>query len=571
MRSICLIVFLCAAFGSMAQDAKVSSSKLTSIEANLQEKAKKDRVTTNQQPGEARQVELAKIARMEVDLSSPYATLKFYYENIKTDPAIASRIISSKDIPHFNERIDIVTKLNRFFEGKGVYLDLDNVPVNTNYTDSTKSVVHSYEISYRFADIYLEKQGKNWYLSKESAEKVPSLYETAFPFGSDRLLQYMPTEGRSKLFGLYAWQYLAIFILVILIYIVFRLLNWSIRFLVTKILFRFGYKTIGQKYVNPLIRPIGLLFSFLLAAAATPFLQLPLKVTAFVSVSVEVLIPLFATIAIYRSIDILALYMEKLASKTDTTFDDQLVPLIRKILKSFVVIVGAIYVLKNLGEDIGILLGALSVGGLALALAAQDTIKNFFGSLMIFIDRPFHAGHWITTPEGIDGTVEQVGFRSTRIRTFANSIVTVPNGKLSDAYINNYGLRSYRRFKTHINVTYDIPPDVLDLFIKGLREIVEKHPHTRKEGYHVYMNEMGASSLNILFYIFFIAPNWADELKYRHEVIMSIIKLAHSLGVNFAFPTQTLHIDNFPGQMSLSPTYEQINKLEPKMKKFFDE
>jgi len=84
------------------------------------------------------------------------------------------------------------------------------------------------------------------------------------------------------------------------------------------------------------------------------------------------------------------------------------------------------------------------------------------------------------------------------------------------------------------------------------------------------MNDMGSHSLNILFYIFFITPNWGEELQYRHEIILSIIRLAHTLGVNFAFPTQTLHMENFPGQMSLSPTYGQIDTLEPKMSKFFD-
>jgi MscS family membrane protein len=530
-----------------------------------------DNKKKREQARREREVQLAKIARMPVNLSSPYATIKFYTENIETEPVLASRIISGEDIPNLSKRIEIVEMLNRFFQGKGVLLDLDLVPEDPDYVDSTRTNINTYEINYRFSDIYLEKQGKSWLLSKESAEKIPNLYKTAFPFGSDRLLKYLPTEGRIEFFGLFLWQYIAILVIVALTYIVFRLLNWSITYLVTKILFRFGYKDIAQTYVNPIVRPIGLLFAFLLAETATPLLQLPIKVTGFISVTVELLIPLFATIAVYKAMDLLGLYFEKLASKTDTTFDDQLVPIIRKILKTFVVIIGGVFVLQNLNVNIGLLLGGLSVGGLALALAAQDTIKNFFGSLMIFVDKPFQAGHWIVTPDGIDGTVEQVGFRSTRIRTFANSVITVPNGKLSDAVIDNFGLRAYRRFKTQIAVTYDTPPDVLDLFIEGLREIVKQHPHTRKDMYHIYMNDMGAHSLNILFYIFFITPSWGEELKYRHEIIISIIRLAHNLGVNFAFPTQTLHMETFPGQMPLSPIYEQADKLEPKMKKFFDE
>jgi len=528
-----------------------------------------EEVTAKQQQ-RARQVELAQIARMPVDLSSPYATTKFYLENIDIDPAIAARVISNKDIPHLNDRLEIARKLNRFLKGKGVLIDVDKIPDDPDYTDSTKTSKQTYELTYRFADIYLQKEGNNWYLSKESAEAVPGLYKAAFPFGSDRLLKYLPTEGRVEFFGLFVWQYIAILVIVILTYLIFRVLNWTITFLVTRVLFRFGYKELAQKYVNPVVRPIGLLIAFLLAETSMPLLQLPMKITAFISVAVELFIPLFATIAVYNSMDIVGLYMKKMADKTETTYDDQIVPIARKILKTFVVIIGGIIVLQNLNVNIGLLLGGLSVGGLAIALAAQDTIKNFFGSLMIFMDKPFQAGHWIVTSDGIDGTVEKVGFRSTQVRTFANSLITVPNGKLSDAAINNYGLRAYRRFKTHIAVTYDTPPDVLDLFIKGLRDIVKEHPHTRKDMYHIYMNDMGSHSLDVLFYIFFITPSWGEELQYRHEVILSIIRLAHTLGINFAFPTQTLHMENFPGQMSLSPTYEQVGTLEPKMKEFLD-
>ena len=136
--------------------------------------------------------------------------------------------------------------------------------------------------------------------------------------------------------------------------------------------------------------------------------------------------------------------------------------------------------------------------------------------------------------------------------------------------IDNFGLRSYRRFKTYISVTYDTPPDVLELYVEGLREIVRNHPHTRKDMFHIHMNDMGSHSLNILFYIFFITPSWAEELKYRHEIIISIMKLAENLGVHFAFPTQTLHMENFPGQDSLSPNYEPADKLKGKMNQFLD-
>ena len=171
---------------------------------------------------------------------------------------------------------------------------------------------------------------------------------------------------------------------------------------------------------------------------------------------------------------------------------------------------------------------------------------------MIFLDRPFQIGDWIHFDE-VDGVVEEVGIRSTRIRTFANSLVYVPNAHLANVTVDNMGLRQFRRYKTEIGITYDTPPEIIDLFVEGIKEIILMHPTTRKDYFEVSLNSFGSNSLNILMYMFFEATNWSDELKGRHEVMFAIIKLANQCGVRFAFPTQTIHIEDFPGQKSLTP------------------
>ena len=186
---------------------------------------------------------------------------------------------------------------------------------------------------------------------------------------------------------------------------------------------------------------------------------------------------------------------------------------------------------------------------------------------MIFIDKPFQIGDWITSGD-IDGSVEEVGFRSTRIRTFRNSLMYVPNGKLADAMIDNHGLRVYRRYYTKLSITYDTPPPLIETFVEGLKEIVKTHPTTRKDYIEISFNEFGPSSLNIMFYMFFEVPTWSEELQGRHEINLEIMKLAEHLGINFAFPTQTLHIENMPGKPSLSPTYE-VEKAGEKMQGYF--
>jgi MscS family membrane protein len=240
--------------------------------------------------------------------------------------------------------------------------------------------------------------------------------------------------------------------------------------------------------------------------------------------------------------------MEK-AAKTETRLDDQLVPLIRRTAKAFMIVIGGIFVLQNLNVDVASLVAGLGLGGLAFALAAKDTLANTFGSLVIFVDRPFQIGDWVVNGDS-EGTVEDVGFRTTRIRTFYDSLVTVPNAKLTDTAIDNMGMRAYRRIKVVLGLTYSTTPEQMQAFVEGLRAIVAAHPETRKDKYEIHFNNFGAFSLDVLFYVFVKVPGWSDELRARHELFLSALKLAKDVGVEFAFPTQTLHVDSFPQQPS---------------------
>jgi MscS family membrane protein len=269
------------------------------------------------------------------------------------------------------------------------------------------------------------------------------------------------------------------------------------------------------------------------------------------------ILSLFLIILILKNITAIVFqFFNKAAQKTENTMDDQLLPVVEKLVIIIIWSVGLIYILDYLDVNVTALLAGISIGGLALALAAQDTVKNFFGSIMIFLDKPFQIGDWIHF-NNVDGTVEEVGIRSTRIRTFANSLTYVPNALLADSVVDNMGLRVYRRFKTEIGITYDTKPELIEKFVIGIREIIKMHPTTRKDYFEVHLNSFGASSINILIYMFFQAPSWTDELRGKHEVLYAIIKLADKLGVRFAFPTQTLHIEEMPGAGKTTPSQQQ--------------
>jgi MscS family membrane protein len=218
-----------------------------------------------------------------------------------------------------------------------------------------------------------------------------------------------------------------------------------------------------------------------------------------------------------------------------------------------VVCVGVIFVLQNMDVDVGSLLAGASLGGLAFTLAARDTVANLFGSISIFADHPFQVGDWVVI-DGHEGVVEEVGMRSTRIRTFYSSVVTIPNSVVANTAVDNYGMRQYRRCMVTLGVTYDTTPELMRAFVEGIRAILRANPKVRKDAYEVCFRNFNASGLEILVYFFFDTDTWSDELAQRQNVFLEVLRLAEQLGVRFAFPTQTLHIESQSTREPRTPT-----------------
>ena len=239
-----------------------------------------------------------------------------------------------------------------------------------------------------------------------------------------------------------------------------------------------------------------------------------------------------------RLVDVVASRLSRWALGTESKYDDLLVPFASKSAKVVIIVTSVMMILHNLDFNLTGAIATLGIGGLAFALAATDTISNLFGSLTVIADRPFQIGDWIVV-DGHEGIVESLGFRSTRIRTFYNSLITVPNSTLINAAVDNYGARQFRRYRTVLSVTYGTPPERMEAFCEAIRQVIRDSPYTRTETFHIYF---GASSLDILVYMFFQVPDWATELRERHRFNLDILRAAKRLGVEFAFPTQTLYL-----------------------------
>ncbi len=304
---------------------------------------------------------------------------------------------------------------------------------------------------------------------------------------------------------------------------------------------RFAKIDVDRKVEKGVWKPVGLLVRALTWYGGFCLLELSPQVYVVLLIAIKFFAVAAGIWTAFRLIDLLTSFLLRKAAATETKFDDVFIPLVSRSLKVFVTCVGLVTFAQAFGWPIAGLLSGLGLGGLALAFAAKDTLANLFGSVTVLVDRPFEIGDWVVT-DGVEGTVETVGMRSTRIRTFYNSLITVPNSKLITATVDNMGRRRYRRIKTMLGLEYDTPPEKLDAFCEGVRELLRRHPYTRKDYYHVYFNQFSGSSLDVLLYCFLECPDWAVELRERHRLFCDILRLAEELGVSFAFPTRTLHM-----------------------------
>jgi len=259
-----------------------------------------------------------------------------------------------------------------------------------------------------------------------------------------------------------------------------------------------------------------------------------------------------ATWFVWRLLDGLTAYFHAIADHTDTALDSQLVPFISKTLKIFLIISCLLVLAQNMGYSISGLIASLGIGGIAVAMASRDTIANIFGSIMILMDRPFTVGDWIKTSQ-FEGVVEEVGFRSTRIRTFAKTLVNVPNSQLANMVIDNIDAMPKRRISTRIGITYQTTPEQMRQALAAIETILKEHPGVDQEYSLVKFDEFESSSLSIFLYYFSKSTVWAEYLQVRQEVNLQIMDALSALDLSFAFPSMTLYNGNPPAASDSHP------------------
>ncbi len=473
---------------------------------------------------------------------SPYTVVNNFNSNLQDDnyqPKKASLSFKKNDTIN---REEIAIKLKKILDGRGIVLDNQKIPNDPEYQDSA---THSnqYQIIPSEKKIYLEKTGDNWYFSDETVQNIPELYDKIY------MVQIEPTKylkgefWKKKLLGVTMAAWVFILALFFLCGIAYKMIKSFFQFLFkTYAQKRLDYNTEIAKYIKNMARVLSLFIVSELFIKYLPSIQLPLAWNSFLIKAVGIASIIFLVLFINRLIDAIA-YVITHRYQLSAKFNEQLIPIGTRILKILVWIFGIFYILYYyLNVDPTALIAGLSIGGLALALAAQDTVRNFLGSAIILIDKPFEINDWIQF-DSYEGIVEEVGIRSTRVRSFEDSVIYVPNSTISSDILNNKGLRKFRRYRTMLGVEYDTSPETIDEFVEGLIKIIKAHPDTVKYNFDVHLYDLGESSIDILFNCFFSVPDSSAEFRARHQLISSILKLARKMGVEFAFPSRSIYIE----------------------------
>jgi MscS family membrane protein len=396
-----------------------------------------------------------------------------------------------------------------------------------------------------------------WKVAGVTVAQVPNLYEE---FGYGVLERYLPEFFFSTQFlDIALWQWISLLVLVLLAAIASWLLTvFVLRLLGTVV--AFTKTTFDDKMRLEAAGPIRLAIAALLFRAGLVPLGLGVKATEFISSLLSALFIVAVTWLLLRATDVLSSVVEERLVKRDEVGAMGLVPPGRKFVKAIVVIMAFIAILSNFGFNVAALLAGLGVGGIAVALAAQKTIENLFGGIVLYADRPVRVGDFCRFGDKL-GTVEEIGIRSTRIRTLDHTVIAIPNATFSNMEIDNITARERIRLLAILTVRYETTPDQLRYILVEIRKLLYSHERVISDTPRVRFINFGAYSLDIEVLAYVNSTDWAEFLGIREDIFLRIMDIIEDSGSGFAFPSQTLYMGRDDGLKA-----ERVQEISEKVK-----
>ena len=298
---------------------------------------------------------------------------------------------------------------------------------------------------------------------------------------------------------------------------------------------------IDSGFFQALERPLKSFILFLGLYIALTVLPLPPPWQLYLTVFFRILIVVFAAWALYNLAE--GRLIRSIGRRMG--FDTLLTGFLIKAIKVIVTALAVIIIVQQLGYDINGFIAGLGLGGLAVALAAKDALANIFAGIVIIADKPFSVGDWIATPE-VEGTVEQVSFRSTKIRTFAQALVTVPNAVLAGEAVTNWSRMGKRRVNFDLKVALFTPREKLERTVRRMREMLRAEPSVHPETILVHWESFGESSLEITLYFFTKTTVYGEYLTVKEAINFKIKEILEEEGVELALPARGIHFSPYP-------------------------
>lgn len=458
------------------------------------------------------------------------------------DPSAAA---SCLDLPPTmtEDPATVARQLKAVLDARGLYVPTDDLSRDPGYTDANG--VHRVQPIPTYPLLTIEKHGERWLYSRQLVAATPSMHRDLASVKM-RVSGWLPSGvGERTIGGIALWQLLYVGVLLIAALLV----GLIAQKLLAEQMFRLAERlriSLDANALGATRWPLTWFAAGAVLVAGLPEAQLGVRTSQVLIFLANVLLSVSAVLVASRLIDVGAHFFARRATTTESKLDDQVIPLVSRAVKTATWTLGGVFIVQNMGVDVGSLIAGVGIGGLAIALAAKDTAANVFGSLTIFTDRPFQIGDWVVLGGSVEGVVEEVGFRSTRVRTFYGSVISVPNAKVANETIDNMGQRKHRRVKAMLGLNYDTPPETVQGFVEDIRAHLESNPAVAEGAREVHLASMGSSSLDVMLYFFLDVPGWTQELDERAMIYMEIMRIAKRRGVSFAFPSQSIYVESLP-------------------------
>lgn len=476
------------------------------------------------------------------DLRSPRATVATFLSAM--DPSDGSidleRAIKTLDISEIPELV----KSERAEEvAVKLYAALDFIDFTPSKAPSNTSVDAIQIADIAGFGIYLERGGPNWRFSKVTATDISAIFREIEPSLSKKAMRqlggtvspwltirtYVPEALKDRTFLIEDWQWIAGVFSILLLLTLHRIIIKIFRWLLVSILSpRLGLPPILN--LRPLERPLAIILFTLALQVLLLTTDLPIEVhSTAIAWLATIRVVALAVLGVYL-VEIIGERLAHRASRTQSTVDDILFPLLQRAAWLLVILAAVAQVLSLHGVNVSGLVAGLGLGGLAFALAAKDTVENIFGSVAILLDQPFRVGDTINVG-GLSGTVEQIGLRSTRLRTPDNSLVSMPNSKVIAGHVDNLGARPFLRTRIVLPLSFDTPPEAIEALCAGIRELLRSHPLCKKDSIVIQLNEITNAGLGVLVQFHLLTRDWVTEQSLKDQIFIAILKLIRSLSI----------------------------------------